>query len=158
MNQKEFLELAKSKGLLHDPEDEDMLLQHFWTVNEFSAGDYRAYTTVDTKILYIHRFILFVTETTMMVDHKNGNPLDNRRSNLRIATNQQNCMNQKVRKGSKYKGVSKLPSGRYRARVTVDGYHQNIGVFNTPELAALAYNEAAIKQYGQFARLNVIGE
>lgn len=157
MDPKHHLELLVAKGLQYDLADEERLLKHFWAIT-YSAKDSFpvVYTTIEGKLVQIHRFILNVQESIVFVDHRDGNRLDNRRKNLRLCNNQQNCMNQKPRLGRKYKGTAKLPSGMYRARVTLNGKHLHLGTFITEELAALAYNEAAIEYYGEFARLNVL--
>jgi hypothetical protein len=79
--------------------------------------------------------------------------LDNQRQNLRLATNQQNCRNIHGGRGtSAYKGVSAHQmSHRWRARLTVDGRETHLGMFDTEEAAALAYDEAARRHFGEFA-------
>lgn len=95
-----------------------------------------------------------------IIDHKNGNRLDNRKSNLRFATHAQNLMNCSGRHGlSGYKGVflnksSKTPSWRAMIRVNKQAIH--LGQYSTKEEAAQAYNRAAVKYHGEFARLNVV--
>lgn len=93
----------------------------------------------------------------MFKDHINGDPLDNRRENLRLATNQQNAFNQKVNKNNKsgYKGVRKL-GRRWQAVIRLDGLQKCLGTYDTPELAAAAYNGAAVALFGAFAHLNTI--
>lgn len=87
------------------------------------------------------------------VDHIDGNGLNNRRENLRLASPSQNARNRSIQKNSTtgYKGVS--PKGKsYQARITIDGNTICLGTFPTPELAALAYAEAALKHHKEFAR------
>lgn len=91
------------------------------------------------------------------IDHINGNTLDNRRINLRVCSLRENRQNRTVsrNKKNKYKGVSwneKLKKWITRVQ------KKHIGCFNTEEQAANAYNIEAIKQFGEFARLNVIEE
>jgi hypothetical protein len=92
------------------------------------------------------------------VDHINGDKLDNRRSNLRICTRAQNAAN-RVRashnNASMFKGVGRLRSGNWRARITVNGQLRNLGTFDTEIEAAIAYDRAAVQEFGEFARLNV---
>jgi len=157
MDKRQFLALLVVRGLQYDPEDEVRLLDHFWVVTYSGKDRFPVlYTTVDTKLVYMHRYLLGVTDSKVFVDHKDGDRFNNKRSNLRLCNNQQNCTNQKPRFGLKYKGVSKLPSGMYRARVAVEGKHVHIGVYATEDLAALAYNDAALWYHGEFARLNTV--
>jgi hypothetical protein len=90
-----------------------------------------------------------------LVDHINGNPLDNRRSNLRRVTAAQNGWN----RGPDYsnraglKGVSKHNfSGLWVARITANKHNHFLGYFKTPEDAHEAYKAAAIALHGRFAR------
>lgn len=95
-----------------------------------------------------------------LVDHVDGDGLDNRRENLRLANFSQNRTNQKRNlKKSGYRGVEYDGSrrcGRKKWRATI--YHQNkryrLGRFETPEDAARAYNEKAKELHGEFATLN----
>lgn len=90
-----------------------------------------------------------------VVDHKNGNALDNRRCNLRFCTPMQNRWNSACRRTSKtgYKGVSVIRSD-FIARIQVNGQKIYLGFFNDPKEAAMAYDIAAKKYYGEFARTN----
>lgn len=110
------------------------------------------------KSLHLHRLIMN-PPTGMFVDHINGNRLDNQRSNLRVCTRIQNSYNIGKRKGkNKYKGVQPVKSriNPWSAFIRSDRKIHYLGVFPTEELAAEAYNLAAIKHHGEFARLNVI--
>lgn len=97
-------------------------------------------------------------EPGLIVDHKNGNTLDNRRRNLRICTQKENtCNTQKSRGFSRYKGV-RLDQGSnfWRAQIHINGTIRSIGRFLTEEEAAEAYNREAKNLFGEFAWLNVI--
>lgn len=93
-----------------------------------------------------------------MTDHKNGNGLDNRRENLRECTISQNMRNTRTSIGLTAKGVERAPSGKFRARIYVNKKRLHLGLFETEEEAARAYNEGALKYFGEFACLNVISE
>lgn len=94
------------------------------------------------------------------VDHINGDGLDNRRTNLRPATNDQNRYNQRKHSNntSGYKGVTwHERSGRWRARIGVAGRKLSLGLYETAEAAARAYDEAAVRYFGDYAALNFPG-
>jgi hypothetical protein len=122
----------------------------------------RAPTWKGSKFL-MHRELLNVTED-YVVDHINGNKLDNRRENLRICTNAENSRNRvkSTLNTSGYKGVSYKKEKNYirkkpwNARIKVDYKEIYLGHFQTKEEAAKAYNEAAIKYFGEFAKLNEV--
>lgn len=109
------------------------------------------------KLCRFHRFIMNA-DKSVEVDHINGNPLDNRLCNLRLATSSQNKLNTKDRyeNCTTYRGVTRLKSGRYKATITVNYLTTSLGTFKTPEEAALAYNSAATKYHGEFAQLNKV--
>lgn len=89
------------------------------------------------------------------VDHINGNPLDNRRINLRLCSPSQNSCNKKLRSDSVcgYKGVTKYKT-KFMARIGVSGKRKTIGYFYSALEAARAYDKAAIVLHGEFARIN----
>lgn len=106
----------------------------------------------------LHRIIMKASDN-MVVDHIDGNPLNNRKSNLRICTRPENSRNQRIRNDntSKYKGVSLDKSRKkWLGYIGVNGKKTYLGSYNTKEDAAKAYNEAAIKYHGEFAKLNKI--
>ena len=90
------------------------------------------------------------------VDHRDGNGLNNRRSNLRNVSHRDNTLNRRVVAKSGYKGVSKS-GDRWRSVIHVkQGEQRYLGTFGTPEAAAQAYNDAAVRLFGEFAWLNRI--
>lgn len=94
-----------------------------------------------------------------MVDHINGNKLDNRRANLRLATKSQNNANSVPRrsasKSSSFKGVSWNEAAQgWRAQIQKDGKGRVIGLFADEVAAAYAYDLAAVETFGDFARPN----
>lgn len=109
------------------------------------------------KRQYLHRYIMDAPDG-MQVDHIDGNRLNNTRSNLRVCTNMENNHNKPKRNSNKsgYKGVHRVKSGRWCAQITANYKCRSLGVFDTPEAAALAYNKAARELHGEFAYQNEI--
>jgi len=107
------------------------------------------------KNVFMHRQVMNISGD-ILIDHKNGYGLDNRRENLRLATRQQNMFNSNPIGGSsRHKGVSWHK--RKKKWIVHIGYNAkliHLGYFDSEEEAALAYNEAAVKYHGEFARLN----
>lgn len=90
-------------------------------------------------------------------DHKNGNTFDNRRRNIRLATNTQNQQNSTVRSDNKsgFKGVCWEPRhNRWRATIRVNKRKVWLGEFDNKKTAALAYDAAAVAHFGEFAKTN----
>jgi len=99
----------------------------------------------------------------MVVDHRSGDRLDNRRQNLRVASRPQNSQNAiKPRRGSRtgkaptstFKGVHRRPSGQWTASIRVDGKLRILGTFQDETEAALVYDAAAREVFGAFACVN----
>ncbi|MFH1371916.1 MAG: HNH endonuclease [Planctomycetota bacterium] len=112
---------------------------------------------VKTKRVYLHRAIMRAPKRKL-VDHRNGDGLDNRRANLRLATRSQNMMNRakiKSKTSSKYIGVS-FDKGckRWRAAIRVNYKQRHLGSFKDEIEAAKVYDAAARKYHKDFARLN----
>lgn len=107
--------------------------------------------------LAMHRVILGAGPNDL-VDHVNGNGLDNRRVNLRLASNAQNRANTPKRKldaSSRYKGVSwNKARGLWRADIRVGDRQRTLGYFASEEEAARVYDAEAQKAWGEFALCN----
>jgi AP2 domain./HNH endonuclease. len=111
--------------------------------------------------ILMHRVILGITDSNIECDHRDGNGLNNQRSNLRPATKSQNRRNQAKHAGcsSRFKGVSFQRRNTHRPWVATIGYGTPVvttylGAFATEEDAAHAYDRAALQLFGEFARLN----
>jgi hypothetical protein len=112
------------------------------------------------KKIYLHRSLMNAPKGTV-VDHVNRCKLDNRKSNLRICTQKDNCRNSSVRvsgkRKSKYKGVSyENGINKWRAYINYEGKRMHLGVFTDEIVAASAYNKKATELYGQYACLNAV--
>ena len=80
------------------------------------------------------------------IDHINHDKCDNRKENLRFATRSQNLVNRRYKNKTGYRGVVSLPSGRFVAQIG-DDY---LGSYDTAEEASQAYEDEALKRYGEF--------
>ena len=155
--------LTQGKFAVVDDEDYDWLMKYKWCARKRVDG----ITWYACRKIYVdgrwyqqqmHRLILNPPEY-LVCDHINGDGLDNRRTNLRLATTKQNVRNRRLSSNNTtgFKGVSVPTSGnKYQAQIRVDGRLIFLGLFSNKIDAALAYNEAALKYHGKFARLNVL--
>jgi hypothetical protein len=157
-------EIPLTHGLfaLVDDSDYVILSKYKWhatTIHRDGKVSYRAARTgrpISPIPVLMHRQIMGFPEGKQ-VDHINGNPLDNRRANLRICENAQNNRNKGLTKASTsgYKGVSfSKQIGKWRAYIVTNYRQTSLGLFDNPLDAAKAYNVAALKYHGEFARLN----
>jgi len=151
-------EIKLSKGLVTQVDDDNFeyLNQFKWyaLINHRTIYAQRVVQSNNKKqTLKMHRIIMN-TPNELEVDHKDGNGLNNQRSNLRNCIHRDNCKNKKSSSKSKYLGVSLNPKGIALARITHNGQRINLGSFRTIIDAAHAYDEAAIKYHGEFANLN----
>lgn len=144
--------------------------KHYADLSKFKwrlGGDYGRYAvrTIDRlecgvrKVtnIWMHREILGLPRRAgkLIVDHVNGNGLDNRRKNLRVTIHRLNCVNRPPKAGcaSRFKGVSLERSG-WRASLTSNKITYRINGFSSERDAAKAYNKMAIKYHGAMAWLN----
>lgn len=157
-------QLPLSQGLFAIVDDDDFarLSAYKWSASRGKMGNMYAVrrTTrakgVKPKILLLHREVLGLSTPPPFVDHINHNGLDNRKENLRIVTHLQNCLNTRSRKGtSLYKGVSFDSSRRkWKVQIKAGDKHLQLGRFKNEHFAAIVYDVAALKHFGEFAVLN----
>jgi hypothetical protein len=155
------LALTKGKQVTIDRDDYERVSGHCWHAVASSRDDgvwyARSSILVDGrwKTTPMHRLILNASADEI-VDHINGDGLDNRRANLRICTNAENIRNSPRRcdNNSGFKGVHRRYNGRWQARIIVNGQRVSLGHFNDEASAAKAYDDAARQHYGEFARTN----
>jgi len=172
-------EIKLTRGYVAKVDDEDYrwLMEYKWHAS--SGRHIIAKTTISkvfdgyswTRAVSMHRTIMGATQD-QIVDHINGNPLDNRKSNLRFVTSSQNARNSRGPKTirgksptSRFKGVSKKVvkykgEPRYiswNAQICFDNEKHHIGNFDSEVAAACHYDYAAQNYFGEYARLNFDG-
>lgn len=154
------IELTKGKFALVDDCDFDRVSAFKWQAAA-DGNTYYAQMVVDGHSIRMHRFILGVRRG-VGIDHKNRNGLDNRRENIRVATQSQNNHNRPAqkrpwKKHSEYKGLTwAYGPSCWQVRIMVDGRRRLIGYFKDEAEAARAYNAAAREMCGEYALLNVV--
>lgn len=148
-----------------DDDDYDFLSQWKWFVTRDLTVSYAARTDKKNGKYYslrMHRVIMKVDDPKVFVDHRDTDGLNNQRHNLRICNNVQSGRNRRRKKGtrSKYKGVSPAVriggNVKWVAKIGIGGRDKHLGSFNSEEEAAIAYNIAAEKIFGEFALLNIV--
>lgn len=142
------IKLTNRKYALVDDEDFVWLDKLKW----YCGG---RYAKRGNPSVYMHRLIMRAKKG-IEVDHKNGNGLDNRKSNLRLCSQTENTRNSKIskRNSSGFKGVRlHKKNGKWRASIMANSKPISLGYFNTKEQAALAYAEASKKYHLEFSRL-----
>lgn len=154
-----------------DDEDYDDLIKITWHLSRGRMSLY-ALTNVKNekgiyKLLGMHRYIMKVSDTSIHVDHKDFDGLNNQKNNLRECNRSQNSMNGRTFGVSKYLGVSPTIMKRnygnhvykyWKASIGINRQQKYLGIFPyTPEgeiEAALTYDKAAKELFGEFANLN----
>lgn len=146
--------LTRGMEALISAEDWPLVGGYLWHAHDAGRGlIYASRRLCGGGRIYMHREIVRPPRG-MLVDHANRCGLDNRRSNLRLATRAQNAVNCASRPGETgFRGVSRHGSG-FRARITRDGKELYLGTFRTVLEAAAAYDAAAREEHGPFAWLN----
>ncbi len=150
------------QAIIIDDEDFEKYAKHTWTL--YSTKRHSSIYVVATytkrnnyESVRLHRLIMNA-KPGEIVDHMNGNGLDNRKSNLRITNSTGNNQNVRKRKNaltSKYKGVHQVKT-KWIAQIQFQKKKINLGMFKTEVEAAEAYNKAALTLFKEFAKLNII--
>lgn len=165
-----LIPLTWNRTSIVDKEDAERVLEHKWCAH-FADGDgsrcyaiTNIYDETDGRrhTIRLHGFVLQAMSSDIGIDHRNGDTLDNRKSNLRFASPSGNRANARAQFGtSQYKGVSfHRLTGKWRAYIKVDSKAWHLGLFDDEVSAARAYDDAARECFGDFARVNFprIGE
>jgi hypothetical protein len=138
-----------------DDGDADVVAPFKWCAANID-GRLVCMANINGKTAYMHRLIMR-PPVGMVVDHINGNAMDNRRSNLRVCHGGQNARNRRVgvNNTTGYKGVTWTKSHNlYMAKIGHMRGRKFLGYYKCPLLAANAYDDAAIELHGEYARLN----
>ncbi len=154
--------LSQGKVAIIDDDDLHKIEQGgSWSFAKRKYGGGYAQKTVYSKgkwkTLLLHRVVLGIMDSKIKIDHINGDKLDCRKANLRIATTNQNTKNRlkHTKSTSKYKGVCFVTkSQKWRASIRFNYKSYFLGEFHSEEDAAKKYDEYALKFFGEFANLN----
>lgn len=136
--------------IIVDIEDAELVCQYKWhpKTNDYNHVEGK----INGKCVRLHRFILNVTDEDKIVDHINRNPLDNRKSNLRVTDTKGNARNQTKPKSntSGYKNIS-MRNGKYRVTITKDYKRYELGMYTTLEEAIEVRDKKLKELHGEFA-------
>lgn len=152
------IQLTTGKVALVDDDDYEYLNQFKWYImknrNRYYAMK-KIYQNGQQTAMLMHRLIMN-TPSGMDTDHIDMNGLNNQKSNLRVCTRSQNMYNtnKNTNTSSKYRGVYLLGPNRWQVKISVNHKSIYLGMYKTEIEAAIKYDEAAIKNRGEFARLN----
>jgi hypothetical protein len=156
------IRLLNDEIALVDDEDYGLVSQYQWHLHSEGYAVVTKAKPGGRQVIWMHRLVL---GTACDVDHKDGNKLNNQKSNLRLATDSQNGGNRKInRKGhktSRFKGVCwHKEDQRWRTTIKAKcaGVNRQIyvGQFIDETAAAKTYNRKAIELFGEFAKLNPV--
>lgn len=156
---KEVLVSGGKSVAIVDDADFDLVSQFNWSLTTGGSGNKKQYAHRRNRtsggLVLMHRFILDMPKRNgLVVDHINGDSLDNRRSNLRICKHGENMRNYRNAWGKEgIRGVRTTPGGKYMARIRYQNKLYNIGTFDTQKDACIAYAFASSLLHGEFGSL-----
>lgn len=151
-----WIALGGGGHALVDAEDFGWLSARPWHLHDGYAVRFeRGHIVRMARCILQHHGLLALNDLRE-VDHERGSRLDNRKAKLRVAGHSQNGMNRGPQQNNTtgFKGVTRLKTGRYAAQIGAGGRHFHVGVYDTPEAAARAYDDAAKRLHGAFSRPN----
>jgi hypothetical protein len=147
-----YIPLTRGEVAIVDAEDYEELSKYKWYVTRHGGNKYACRRG---KSILMHRVIM-KPPRGKVVDHIDGNGLNNRRCNLRICTRAQNACNRRPRgSASGFRGVEKREGGKYLAVVAHRGKRNRAGLFSDPVEAARARDRLARQLHGEYAWLNL---
>lgn len=144
------VELTRGMVTQIDVADVPLVTRHNWSAKPRCSGIWYAGSVIDGKNVYLHRFLLGLTSRNVVTDHRDGDGLNNRRTNLRACTPSQNCANTLNFRGRR--GVQKRgDNGRFRAYINLHGSRTYLGTYSSEAEADAVYRAAAEKVFGEYA-------
>lgn len=148
--------LAKGLTAIIDKEDYELVSPYRWNFNNGAVTTNIVSGNGKRTTLKMHRLILGLPPNRPIVDHINGNQLDNRKSNLRVCDHSSNLMNRGKNRNNKsgYKGVfwSKAAK-KWAAQVSVKGKKYHLGLYDSPTEAHKAYIEKSKEVHKEFSHV-----
>lgn len=152
-----------TKGLVATVDDEDFerVSEHKWSTYKADKSTYaKTAIRMDGRwhCISLHRFLMNAKKGQKL-DHWDGNGLNNQKSNLRFYVRGQNQMNMKCHNQHGFKGLNfrrDVFTTPWTAQINISGKNTNLGYFTSKIDAAIAYNIAAQKHFGEFAKLNPV--
>ncbi len=136
-----------------DDEDHILINLHQWRAKFKNDNVCAVIRSVNSRSIYLHRQLLDITDPKQQVDHRDINPLNNQRANLRICTNAQNNRNKRKYKNntSGHKGVTwDKNDKKWRAQIMLNYKAHNIGRFDKLEEAIKAYEDKAKELFDEY--------
>jgi hypothetical protein len=131
-----------------DDEDFELISEYKWSANPSNQW------SIGCGNVKIHRLVMGAEEYFTVVDHINGNPLDNRKINLRFATSSQNSASQRKKFTEQYRGIkTKIVRGQafYFGQIWNRDRQYRTPLFETPDAAMRAYDVLTIEKRGDFS-------
>lgn len=151
---------VNGKTVLVDDDARHLFSKYTWRYEARTRKHYVcASTTKNGKriSLYLHRMVLGASKGEI-VDHINGDTLDNRRCNLRMVTTRQNNLNSEKKPskyGNRFRGIQKRSNG-FSSQIRVNGKILWLGIFGTDAEAAYRYDLASLLHHGEYGRRNFL--
>lgn len=139
-----------------DAQDGHLLEEYTWCHRPSKRGAVLAWNKGIGGTVFLHQLII-AADKGMVIDHRNGNVCDNRRSNLRVCKQRDNARNMRAvrNKSCAFKGVARTNGVKqFRAYIWLDGKQKHLGSFDTQEEAAHVYDAAARFHFGEFCCVN----